>query len=144
MTPQTLHVAFRRLGFATLLLASVASCSKSLPGDLKVTDITTGRALASDGTIVEDTRTTMFWSADTFYVSVLTEGSADGVTMQARVTGPEGSKAETSKTVSPKGTTVTSFEVQPPKDGKWPDGDYKIEILVNGASQGTRDVNARS
>lgn len=144
MTPQAIRLAFR-LGLVTLVLASVASCAKpSVPGDLKVTDITTGRALAPDGTIVEDARTTMFWSTDTFYVSVQTEGSADNVTMQARVTGPEGAKVEASKTVSPKGTTVTSFEAPPPKDGKWPDGDYKVEILVNGVSQGTRDLNART
>lgn len=145
MTPQAFRVAFRRAGLVALFVASVASCSKpSLPGDLKVADITTGRALAPDGTIVEDARTTMFWSADTFYVSVQTEGSAENVTMQVRVTGPEGAKAEISKTISPKGPAVTSFEAPPPKDGKWPDGDYKVEVLVNGVSQGTRDLNART
>jgi hypothetical protein len=145
MTTTTLRIFFRRAGMAALVLATVASCTKpSLPGDLKVTDITTGRALAPDGSIAEDARTSMFWSADTFYVSVQTEGSAENVTMEARWTGPAGTKAEVSKKLSPKGTTITSFESPPPKDGKWTDGDYKVEILVNGISQGTRELNART
>jgi hypothetical protein len=126
------------------LLALVA-CSKPLPGDLQIGDITTGRTLAPDGSIVEDTRTTMFWTTDTFYVSVKTEGSADNVTLQARWTGPEGAKAEASKTISPKGPTITALEAPPPRDkeGRWPAGDYKVEILVNGSSQASRDLNAR-
>ena len=124
----------------------VAACSKPpMPGDLQIADITTGRTLAPDGSIVEDTRTTMFWTTDTFYVSVKTEGSAQNVTMQARWTGPEGATAESSKTISPSGTTVTAFEAAPPKDqdGRWPAGDYKVEILVNGSAQGSRDINTR-
>ncbi len=123
---------------------TVASCTKpAATGDLKVGEITTGRTLASDGSIVEDARTTMFWSTDTFYVSVVTEGSADGVTLAARWIGPDGKvAAESKKTISPKGTTITAFEAAP-KEGGWPDGDYKVEILANDAIQGTRDLNAR-
>lgn len=143
MLSTAFRISLRRVGVLALVLAALASCTKaSLPGDLKVTDITTGRTLAPDGTIVEDTRTTMYWSTDTFYVSVATSGSAENVTMTARWTGPESAKAEVSKTLSPKGTTVTAFEAPPP-DGRWPAGDYKLEILVNGISQGTRELNAR-
>jgi len=128
-----------------LALALLASCSKlSLPGDLKVADITTGRSLAPDGSIVEDARTGMFWTTDTFYVSVVTEGSAENVTLEARWTGPDGAVAATdTKTLSPKGTTITSLQAAPPKEGRWPAGDYKLEILVNGSVQGSRDLNAR-
>jgi hypothetical protein len=129
-----------------LALFALAACSKPpMPGDLQIADITTGRSLAPDGTIVEDARTHMFWTTDTFYVSVKTEGSAQNVTMQARWTGPEGASAESSKTISPSGTTVTAFEASPAKnkDGRWPAGDYKLEILVNGTPQGSRDLNAR-
>lgn len=145
MLSSAIRVSFRRAGLAALLLTAIASCTKpSLPGDLKVTEITTGRAVAADGTIVEDARTNSFWATDTFYVSVQTNGSAENVTMTARWSGPEGAKAEVSKTVSPKGPTATAFEAPPPKDGRWPEGDYKVEILVNGSSQGTRDLVARS
>ncbi|MCC6766708.1 MAG: hypothetical protein IT293_18775 [Deltaproteobacteria bacterium] len=125
------------------LVAALAACSKpSLPGDLTVADITTGRELASDGRIRDDARTNMFWTTDTFYVAVQTDGSADNVTMVARWSGPENAKAEVSKTLSPKGPTTTTFEAPPP-DGRWPAGDYQVEILVNGGSQGTRDLNTR-
>jgi len=129
-----------------LLLGLVAACSKpSLPGDLQIADVTTGRTLAPDGSITEDTRTGMYWTTDTFYVSVKTEGSAQNVAMQARWSGPEGATAEQTKTISPSGTTITAFEAPPPKDkeGRWPAGDYKVEILVNGTSQATRELNAR-
>lgn len=139
-----------RPAFATSLLlvglVTLAACSKpSLPGDLQIADITTGRTLAPDGSIVEDTRTTMFWTTDTFYVSVKTEGSAENVTLQARWTGPDGASAEAAKTISPSGPTITALEAPPPKDkdGRWPAGDYKVEILVNGTAHGSRDLNTR-
>ena len=109
MPSSAIRVSFRRAGLAALLLAAIASCTKpSLPGDLKVTDITIGRILAPDGTIVEEARTNLFWATDVFYVSVRTDGSAENVTLTARWTGP--TKAEVSKTISPKGPTVTAFE----------------------------------
>jgi hypothetical protein len=146
MTPTGNGLATRRMRALALALGMLASCSKlSLPCDLKVTDLTTGRSLAADGTIVEDARTNMFWTTDTFYVSVVTEGSAENVTLEARWTGPDGAvAADVKKTLSPKGTTVTPFDAPPPKDGgRWPAGDYKLEILVNGSSQASRDLNAR-
>jgi len=128
-------------------LLAVASCSKvALPGSLKVTDITTGRELGADGNLRDDARTMNFWTSDTFYVAVQTEGSADNVTLQARWTGPDGTVAgEASKTISPKGATTTLLQAAPPKakDDRWPAGDYKLEVLVNGTSQGTRDLNVR-
>jgi hypothetical protein len=148
MTPLD-HPSFRRLrriGAALLVLATLASCSSSLPGDLKVSEITTGRAVGPDGKILADAQTTMFWTTDTFYVAVTTEGSADNVAMLARWKGPDGAvAAESSQTVSPKGPTVTMFEAAPTKqpDGRWPAGDYTLEIVVNGSTQGTRQLNTR-
>lgn len=133
---------------ATLVLLLVQTgCSKpSLPGDLgdlKVSAIITGRTLAPDGTVTEDSQTNLFWTTDTFYVSVKTDGSAQNVAVQARWTGPNSEvAADSTKTISPSGPTITTFEAAP-KDGRWPAGDYKVEILVNGASQGSKDLNAR-
>lgn len=129
---------------ALVSLLTLASCSKpSLPGDLTVSEITIGRVLAPDGSITEESKTTLFWATDTFYVSVKTEGSAQNVALQARWTGPDGKvAAESTKTISPSGALITALEA-PPKDGRWADGDYKVEILINGVSQGTKDLNAR-
>lgn len=136
----------RLLQFTAVLLALLAptGCSKPpLPGDLVVGEITTGRILAPDGSITEESRTTSFWTTDTFYVSVQTQGAAQNIALQARWTGPDGKvAAEATKTISPSGTTITALEA-PPKDGRWPEGAFKVEILVNGASQGTRELTTR-
>jgi len=127
----------------TVLVCARCTSAPPLPGDLKVAEITTGRILGPDGTITEESRTTLFWTTDTFYVAVATDGSAQNVPIAARWTGPDGKvAAEVKKTVSPSGPTTTSFEA-PPKDGRWAAGDYKVEILVNGGSQGSKDINAR-
>jgi hypothetical protein len=144
--PSTMRLSRLRLAITTALvsLVALASCSKPpLPGDLKISDITIGRMLAPDGTITDESKTNLFWTTDTFYVSVKTEGSAQNVALQARWMGPGGTvAAESTRTISPSGPTITAFEA-PPKDGRWPEGDYKVDILVNGTSQGTRDLNAR-
>lgn len=144
--PSTIRLSHLRLAITTalVLLVALASCSKpSLPGDLKVSGITIGRILASDGTITDESKTNLFWATDTFYVSVETEGSAQNVALQAHWIGPDGTvAAESTKMISPSGTTITAFEA-PPKDGRWADGDYKVEILVNGVSQGSKELNAR-
>jgi hypothetical protein len=116
-------------------------CSKPLPGDLKVVDITTGRALAPDGSIVEEAKTNSFWTTDTIYVSVQTEGTAENITLVGRFTGPDGKvAAEATKTLSLSGPTTTSLQAPPPNEGRWAEGDHKVEILVNDSSQGTRDL----
>jgi hypothetical protein len=125
------------------VLVAVGGCSKPLPGDLKVGEITTGRILGDDGTITDESKTNLFWTTDAFYVQVATEGSAQNVPVTARWTGPDGKvAAEVTKTISPNGPTVTAFEAKH-KDGRWPAGDYKAEILVNGSSVGSKDINAR-
>ncbi len=129
---------------AVLLLAVVIGCAQpSAPAGVEVKEIVVGRSLAADGTIEESARTNLFWATDAFVVSVTLEGAADDLTMQARWTGPDGNVvSESSEPVTLQGTTATAFEAAPP-DGRWPAGDYTVEILINGKSQGTRDLNAR-
>jgi hypothetical protein len=145
-TRHSFRVARGRTAVALALLAILAlaaGCSKPLPGDLKVGEITTGRILGADGTITDESKTNLFWTTDAFYIQVATEGSAQNVPLTARWTGPDGKvAAEVTKTVSPSGPTVTAFEAKP-KDGRWPAGDYKAEILVAGSSVGSKDINAR-
>jgi hypothetical protein len=128
---------------ALLAVLVAGGCSKPLPGDLKVGEITTGRILGADGTISDESKTNLFWTTDAFYLQVATEGAAQNVPITARWTGPDGQiAAEVTKTVSPNGPTVTAFEAKH-KEGRWPAGDYKAEILVAGVSQGSKDINAR-
>jgi len=128
---------------AMLATVTCTSTPAPLPGNLSVTEITTGRTLAPDGSITEDSRTNSFWTTDTFHVAVETDGTAENITLTARWTGPDGKvAAEDTKTISPTGKTITALSAEP-KDGRWAEGDYKVEILVNGGSQGTRDLVTR-
>ena len=131
---------------AVVSLVVMLGCAKPPPpSGVEVKDIAVGRSLAADDTIEEGTQTALFWTTDPFLVSVtlVGEGTAADLTMQARWTGPDGNvAAEVTKSVTPRGTTVTAFEAPPP-DGRWPAGDYTVEILINGNSQGTKELNAR-
>jgi len=139
-----------------LVIAGALGCWRSSsppgPASVQVTDITLGRSLAPDGTIVSDARTNLFWTSDTFYVSVATEGAAAATggaapdaTVKARWTDADGKVVnESEKTISASGPAVTAFEAASPEaDHRWKPGDYKVEILVDGVSAGTKDLNAR-
>ena len=121
------------------LLAAIACSRPAAPppasvSALKVVDIEVGRSVAADKTIADKTKN--FSPADTIYVAVKTEGSAPSATLAARWSYGDGQRVdESSQTIAPSGPAVTEFHVAKP-DG-WPAGDYKVEILLNGASAGT-------
>lgn len=136
----------RAAAVALLLVGGSLGCWQSGPpedpGDVKVAEITLGRAIAPDGTIVDDSRTNMFWVTDTFYVSVATTGSAPSVRLKARWLSQDGTVvSESTKTITPQGPMATAFQASP--SDRWPAGDYKVEVFLNDASAGTRDLNAR-
>ena len=126
---------------AGLLLAAVPfGCSASKPAvetGVKVTDIDVGRSVTADKTIAE--KTDSFRPADTFYVSVKTDGSGPSATLTARWTYEDGQVVDESRqNITPTGSaTVTEFHMSKP-DG-WPAGGYKVEVLLNGISAGTRE-----
>jgi len=129
-----------------MFVIGMFGCSPSGPpedhGNVEVTAITLGRAVAPDGTIVSDSVTNLFWANDTFYVSVATTGSASSVRLKARWLNSDGKVvSESEQTLNPQGSTTTAFQAPPPE--RWPAGDYKVEILLNDRSVGTRDLNAR-
>jgi len=123
-----------------LLTAASFGCSASKPPvqtGVKVTHIDVGRSVTAEKTIAE--KTDSFRSTDTFYVSVATDGSGPSATLTARWTYHDGQVVnESGQNISPAGSaTVTEFHVSKP-DG-WPAGGYKVEVLLNGASAGTRE-----
>ena len=123
-----------------LLAAASFGCSASKPPaqtGVKVTHIDVGRSVTADKTIAE--KTDSFRPADTFYVSVETDGSSPHVTLSARWTYQDGQVVDESRQdIVPTGrATVTEFHLSKP-DG-WPAGGYKVEVLLNGASAGTRE-----
>ena len=145
----------RRLSILVLLLiAALAGCWRGSPpggesdtpgnqADAHVSDITLGRTLGPDGMILEDARTSSFWTTDKFYVAVVTDGSVPGATVKARWKFSDGSVAgEDSKTVDSTGKAPVLLQAAPPED-RWKAGDYTVEIFVNDVSAGTKDLTTR-
>ena len=131
---------YARVLVGLLLAAAPFGCFASKPAvqaGVNVTRIDVGRSLTAGKTIAE--RADSFRPADTIYVSVETDGSAPGATLTARWTYQDGQVVDESRqNITPTGgATVTEFHVSKP-DG-WPAGGYKVEVLLNGASAGTRE-----
>jgi hypothetical protein len=131
---------YARVPVGLLLAVAPFGCSGTRPAvqtGVRVTHIDVGRSIAADKTIGE--KTDSFRPADTFYVSVKTDGSGPNATLTARWTYQDGQVVdESGQNIAPTGgATVTEFHLSKP-DG-WPAGGYKVEVLLNGASAGTRE-----
>jgi hypothetical protein len=48
---------------------------------------------------------------------------------------------EDSRTIAPTGPAVTEFHIMSPQP--WPAGAYKVEVMLNGVSAGTRDFTVK-
>jgi hypothetical protein len=108
-------------------------------GGVKVTDIAIGRSLNADKTIADKTDT--FKPSDTIYVSVKAEGSSPGATLQTRWSYQDKVVEETTEKIVATGPVVSEFHLSRP-DG-WPAGSYKIEVLLDGVSAGTRTFEVK-
>lgn len=139
--------------FATILLGVTAAiaCSRtettrietstpaSPAGGARVSDIAVGRSINPDKTVAD--KTDNFLPTDTIYVSVKTEGAAQGARLQTRWSYQDKVVEESSETISPIGPAVTEFHLSKP-DG-WPVGSYKIEVLLNGVSAGAKSFEVK-
>ena len=129
-----------RVIVSLLLAFALFGCSASKPAaqaGVKVTDIDVGRSVTADKTIAEETDS--FRPADTFYVSVKTDGSGPSATLTARWTYQDGQVVDESKQNIASGGSATVSEFHLSKPDGWPAGGYKVEVLLNGTSAGTRD-----
>lgn len=106
---------------------------------LHVNGIETGKGLNADKTIKDDAHD--FGVRDTIYTSVKTEGAGTGK-LTAKWTYQGGKVVkEDSQDISPTGDAYTEFHIM--KASAWPKGDYKVEILLNGVSAGTKDFTVK-
>lgn len=138
---------------AVLGLAAVAGCKKKEPSTIgadssvvvnapafRVQNIELGKSIGADKRVVNGTDN--FVGSDTIYVSVMSEGSAPAKTVVARWTFQDGQVVkEETQNISPNGAAVTEFHIMKPT--AWPVGKYKVEILVDGASVGTKDFEVK-
>lgn len=151
-----MNVSRSRSFLASALLVSVtlAACGKKdepvadtnipVPSptvqEFRVADIQTGKAIGADKRITDGTDN--FGVRDTIYVAVTTEGTSTNANLTAKWTF-NGTQAvnESSETISPTGTAVTEFHITKPT--AWPKGNYKVDILVNGAPAGSKEFEIK-
>ena len=111
----------------------------AIPVVLMVDGIETGKGLNADKTVRDDARD--FGVRDTIYVSVKTKGAGTG-TLAAKFTFQDGQTVEeSSQSIAPTADAYHEFHMQ--KATAWPKGDYKVEVMLNGVSAGTKDFTVK-
>ena len=117
-----------------LLVVTVVVAGACSDAPLALANIQTGRSLNQDGSVANIS--TQFKPNETIYVSVQTTGSAPGAIgvqwkYQGRVID------EPNKQVDPSGPASTSFQLQ--NAARFPEGDYSVDIFINGQQVGSRN-----
>ena len=108
---------------------------------IKVAEIDVGKGLNADMTLKDNTDD--FGVRDTIYAAVKTEGASAGSTLAAKWTFQSGQTvSESSQNISPSGGE-TRHEFHLSKATAWPKGNYKVEILLDGVSAGTKDFSIK-
>ena len=106
---------------------------------LKVDGIETGKGINADKTVKDDAHD--FGVRDTVYVSVKTSGAGTGK-LSAKFTYQDGQTvSEESQDVSTTGDATHEFHVA--KATAWPKGDYKVDVMLDGVSAGTKDFTVK-
>ena len=108
---------------------------------VRVSDIQVGKGVGSDKKV--GNQTTTFGVRDTMYVAVITDGAARDAKLTTKWTFNDRQVVdESSQTISPSGgETATEFHVV--KKSAWPKGKYKVEVMLNGVSAGTKDLEVK-
>ena len=108
---------------------------------LRVAEIDVGRGLNPDKTVRE--KTDDFGVRDTIYAAVKTEGASAGSKLDAKWTYQAGQTVSaSSQNISPSGGE-SRHEFHIAKASAWPKGDYKVEIILDGVSAGTKDFSIK-
>lgn len=108
---------------------------------IKVSEIDVGKGLNSDMTLKDNTDD--FGVRDTIYAAVKTDGASTGSRLAAKWTYQSGQTvSESSQNISPSGGE-TRHEFHLSKATAWPKGNYKVEILLDGVSAGTKDFSIK-
>jgi hypothetical protein len=108
---------------------------------LRVSDIQVGKAVGTDNKVSD--QTTDFAVRDTIHVAVITDGAAKDAAISTGLTfngKPAGSPVV--QTISPTGgNNATEFHFT--KKSAWPKGKYTVNVMLNGTSAGTKDIEVK-
>ena len=124
----------------TAAMAPVDTTPKA-PAPVHVTDVSTGKGLTADKNLV--TATSDFGVCDTIYVVVKTEGAATSAKLDAKWTyNGKQTVNESTQNIAPTGPEARNeFHIQ--KASAWPKGAYKVEVMLDGASAGSKDFTIK-
>ena len=117
-----------------LLAVGAVACGPDEP--LKIATIQVGRSLNSDDSI--SGHTTTFKPDETIYTAVINETAGAG-TVSVRWVYAGQTVSEETKELSFNREGATEFHLQTPSGEVLPEGDYRVEIQVDGQPAGTRE-----
>jgi hypothetical protein len=112
------------------------------PAAIHVTEIDVGKGLNTDKTVKD--KTDNFGVRDTIYVAVKTEGtSTAGSKLTAKWTFQDGQMINSTSTDIPPATAEARYEFHIQKGTAWPKGNYKVEVILDSASAGSKDFSIK-
>ena len=124
-----------RIGLALVAAALVLGGAGCRPSDpLRISTLQLGRSLNSDNSV--GIHTTRFKPGDTIYLSVLSDEPGYG-TLAVRWFLNGQKVSEATREVSYQREAATEFHLQ--NSGGFPQGDYRVEVLLNGEPAGRRE-----
>jgi len=107
---------------------------------VRVVDVDLGRGIGADKRVLAEIDD--FRPADTVYAVVATEGMGENLPVVVRWTFQDGQAVdEMTQTISPMGPAMTEFHISKPTG--LPEGKYKVEVLLNGASVQTKEFEVK-
>ena len=108
---------------------------------IRVSDVQVGKAVGADNRVSD--QTTSFAVRDTIYVAVITDGAAKNASISTGLMfNNQAAGSPVVTTISPVGgTTATEFHFA--KKSAWPKGKYTVNVMLNGASAGTKDIDVK-
>jgi hypothetical protein len=112
--------------------AAAAPAEPELPplptGDFRIVAVDLDTQVDAEGRVRE--AKTVFAPADPIHAAVIGIGSSEGLTVSARLLGPDGSEqAKAGQSLAPAAPTVVSFAFTQPEP--WPVGSYQVEVAIN-------------
>ena len=125
-------VRFSKLAAVLAACVMLTACSEPLALDT----IQLGRSLNEDQSVA--IQTTTFKPNETVYVAVLTKARGDGTVAAKWYLGTQ-LLSEREKQVSFNGAGATEFNLQSATG--FPEGDYSVELFLDGVSVGRRNFN---
>jgi hypothetical protein len=122
--------------------AETAAPAPAAPTGVAVASIQLGSQIGADKAVTAPKTT--FAPRDTIYVVVSTTGTATDASVEAIWTylgTKEKQINQASQSISPTGPAQTEFHLA--KASPWPEGKYRVAVLLNGASAGTKDFEVK-